>query len=272
MRICFGLHGGLGNCIFALPAIKLLSERHKLSIYVEGDYPQMRELFQRCRYAPVVDMPQPADRYLCAQYPPRQMGQSRWIVCGWPDGTSRYVRPEWQQIIERACRTTAGRVDVTDWVKDLRREPRFDVGLIAGCKPGYEWSRKKWPRMRELAGRLVESGRSVIAFGLEDEIGEAGLAPWYGGRSKLRYLPELLCEARQIVGTDSGVTQLAASIGLPTTVIYTATCPTKGDPVAEATKISKGLSCAPCQSTPRWRACTNWRCREISVEEVMAVL
>jgi ADP-heptose:LPS heptosyltransferase len=270
--ICFGLHGGIGNCLFCLPAIKALTESGaEIELYVEGDYP-MIDLWSRCRYASRVrDTGAVYRNTLCGQYWPHVPGV-HWRRLGWPDGQSSYPKPEWQQILDNApCPRRRIRVDVRDWI-DVDREPRYDVGLIPGCKPGGEWSRKRWPYMHVLAEHLEKRGLSVRAFGLDDEIREAHLRRWHGGRRSLDEMPEELATARVIVGTDSGITQLASSIGLPTVMLFTATCPTKGDPVGPPAlnrKLTRALDCAPCQSTPRWRECIDWRCREIHPGNVL---
>lgn len=273
----FGLHGGIGNALFCLPAIKALAREGMVNLYVHGDYP-MAELFSRCSYAESVvavgNGPCPSGRKLCGQYAPT-VDHGCWRLCGWPDGEYVYPHPEWAQIKNNAVGNT-DREDVTDWVKDLQpAEKRYNIGLVPGCKTGTEWYRKRWPHMGEFANRLDNSGLRVIAFGLAEEINDADLKPWWSGVLPLASLPDYLASCELIVGTDSGVTHLASSIGVPCVVIYTATSTVKGEPLGPPESniiVSREMGCAPCQSTPEWRRCRDWRCRDIPISRVaMAV-
>lgn len=273
--ICFGLHGGLGNCLFCLPAIKHLSQRHSVHLCVQGDYP-MADLFARCQYVKSVfrvgqdgSMP-PANAYFCGQYPPSLRPSRGWRPCGWPHGQSKYLYPEWEQIKRLAC-SDSRREDVSDWFRlDQPVEKSIDFGIIPGCKPGDEWRRKKLPNLKSIVSDLHP--HTMQAFGMAEEIEEANLKSFWRGQETLKSLARSLLACRVVVGTDSGITHLAASLGVPTVIIFTATCPVKGDPVGNprvVRKIWRGLECSPCQSTPRWKACSDWKCGNILVSEVV---
>lgn len=275
--ICFGLHGGIGNALFCLPAIKRLAERDDVALYVEGDVP-MADLFARCQYVDRVygigDLVPRADAYFVGHDAPAAFvrGKIHFKRCGFPWGTSRYDWPEWEQVLREAT-GTRDRVDVRDWCapSSSPKSPYVDIGIVPGCKPGDEWSRKKWPSFAEFADAMNAEGYVVEAFGLEGEILEAKISGWWRGPRPLADLPEALRNCRIVVSTDSGIGQLAASLGIPMVMLFTATSPVKGDPVGEPAlvkKLSLMLACAPCQSTPRWRECKNWRCRDITVSEV----
>lgn len=273
--IVAGLHGGLGNCLFMLPALTALARSNQVSLYVAGDYP-MAALWQRCAMARSV-WPHPRmvaarapGRWICGQYSPPL--RRHWQRCGWPEGTRAYPHPEWAQIKRLACGDMS-RENVTGWIQDLQPGPAVDVGLIPGCKPGGEWARKRWPGMAQLAAELRAAGCSIASFGQAEEIEEAGLRDVWTGPQPLERLPDLLAGCRVVVGTDSGVAHLASSLGVPVVMLFTATCPTKGDPVGQpelVRKLTLRLPCAPCQSTPRWRECGEWQCRQIPVAAVFA--
>lgn len=274
--ISVGLHGGLGNCLFMLPTIKALSRRGPVDLYVQGDY-DILDLFGRCKYVmralPAVQTPVDS-QVMFGQYKPPAAHQSvRWRKLGWPKGQESYPHPEWKQYKMSAVNNGAREI-IRDWVDGLRRQPTDIIGIVPGCKPGGEWSRKKWPGMVDLPARLQKEfpGFELQSFGLEEEIKKAGLSHIWKGAEPLSGLPESLGKLRLLIGTDSGVTHLAASIGVPCVVIYTATCPIKGDPVCAEDRIIKlhrGLSCSPCQSTTRWWNCTNWECQLIREDEVV---
>ncbi len=280
MSVCFGLASGIGNSLFCLPAIKVLAESEPVHLYVEGDYP-MGRLFARCRWATsVVSYPDsvPAcDRYLVGHAAPPRFVKSRlqFKRCGFAYGTTAYKVPEWQQVLEAATGTVL-RQDVTSWWDDQLPLPEklVDVGLIPGCKPGREWERKKYPGMADLAKALRVLGFTVAVFGQrEDSPEELQCTHDLRDQLGLEELPLRLRQCRVVVGTDSGITHLASSLGVPAVVIYTATSPTKGDPVGvKVTKLWRGLECSPCQSIPRWHECKDWKCREIPVEQALTAV
>lgn len=268
--ILFGLAGGLGNGLFALPALKKLSRLDSVALYVEDDY-STAELWSRCRYATRVygrnnTLPRAA-QYLAGQYIPGAMLGLPVQRCGWPEGTSNYKWPEWDQIARLAC-GSASAEDVTDWC-EIRSEKEIDFALIPGGKPGDEWSRKKWPGFYQLALALENQRYSVEAFGLRYEIDEAKLRGWWQGPRAIQNMPDVLARCRVAVTNDCGIGHLASSLGIPTVMIFTATSPVKGRPMGPHRIIARGCERMPrgCQSTEVWRECAKWVCREIPVEE-----
>jgi ADP-heptose:LPS heptosyltransferase len=279
MSVCFGLASGIGNALFCLPAIKALAEQEPVTLYVDGDY-DMLKLFEACRYAErVVGEPESipkADRYLVGHAAPPRFVKSRvaYKRCGFAYGTTTYQAPEWCQVLEAAAGRKQ-RMDVSDWWIGQDRpvgSPWFaDVALIPGCKPGVEWARKKYPGMADLARALRGLGLKVAIFGRREDSPE-DIPHTYDLRdlTPLHEVPGMLRACRAAVGTDSGLTHLAASLNVPTVFVYTATSPVKGDPVGNRiTKLWRGLECSPCQSIPRWHQCKDWKCRELPVEEVL---
>jgi glycosyl transferase family 9 (putative heptosyltransferase) len=272
--IMFGLHGGIGNSLFCLPAIKALARTDKVSLCVEGDY-DMTELWRRCTYAHKVygkgNVIPNADRYITGQYVPSQFRGRHVEFCGFPRGTSVYAKSEWAQIKGKACGDER-KENVSDWICPQLGIPKdIDFALIPCGKPDEEWSRKKWGGFHQLALKLESLGNAVRAFGQADEIREASLQGWWEGPRKLQALPEALLRCRVAICNDSGIGHLACSLGLPSVFIFTATCTKKGEPVGPHHILSKRLPCAPCQSSPRWGACLDWRCRTIAVDDVAEI-
>lgn len=267
----FGLHGGLGNMLFALPAIKALSRDREVSLYIEGDNAGSLELFRRCTYAkhvygPEDSVPNHFKRRICADSPPSKHGP--WQRCGWPrPPIPWYPRPEWAQIKKEAYNDELAE-DVSDWI-DVPKEKQIDFALIPCGKPGEEWARKKWDGWHQLATALESQRFSVEAFGQRDEIGEARLDGWVQGHRGLESVARRLALCRAAVTTDSGIGHLASSLGVPSVFLFTATSPVKGAPLGPHKILSLNLPCAPCQTTPRWNACTDWKCRNIKVDDVL---
>ena len=262
--LCIGLASGIGNAVFMLPAVKALRDQgHKISLYVQGDYP-MGNLFRRCIYADdVLEPPQAVNghRPMCGQWRPAAWQSIRDVVhcrLSYP-----YTISEWASNL-RLARTSI-KPDVSDWCRGLDRTPRWDIGIAPGSKNGV-WMRKRYPGMAAVAEHFRRAGKSVAVFGQAMD-GTAEI-PGIQIESALESLPDLLAGCRVVIGTDSGITHLASSLGIPVVVIYTATSEIKGEPVGPHRKIVPDLKCHPCQTTPRWQQCHDWRCREINAADV----
>lgn len=272
--ILFGLSGGLGNCVFALPAIKYFSRVAPVGLVVDCDY-DAEKLFGRCAYIKKVykksdPLPRPTRAFACYSVPASMRGMNIEFV-GWPRGTSVYERSEADQILLRSVGGTPN-VDVTDWCDGGSPEKSVDVALIPCGKPGDEWLRKRWSGFLALAQKLEADGKSVEAFGQQQEIDDSGLKGWWRGPHKLERLPDALRRCRMAVANDCGPGHLASSLGVPTLMLFTATSPIKGRPVGPHRIIATGCEVAPkgCQSTPTWSRCTDWKCQGIGVDRVRA--
>jgi hypothetical protein len=275
-----GLGGGIGNAIFNIPLMSALkSMGRRILAYVQTDYPS-EELFARCRYLDGVITPddQVPIKYDCpliaGPWRPKnmtglaQVRQYTWIK------EPFYPEPEWSLLLKfaRELGWNGRKPDVSDWCTGLNRDRRWDVGIIQGCKPETRWKRKRYPKMAEVAERFLSAGLTVGVFGTEDDRDPAAPIPGDDmlGKIPLREMPDALASCRVVVGTDSGMTHLASSLGVPAVVIYTATNDVKGDPVGQKyIKLYRDIPCSPCQSTFRWDKCKNWICQEIPTDEVV---
>jgi ADP-heptose:LPS heptosyltransferase len=123
--------------------------------------------------------------------------------------------------------------------------------------------------MADVARHFLSEGLRVAVFGkYEDDI--ASIPGERPQPARIELLPDLLAGCRVIVGTDSGPTHLASSLGIPTVIIFTATSEIKGDPVGMPNrKVVNTIPCRPCQSKPQWFGCKDWKCREIQKETVI---
>jgi len=260
--------------IFMLPAIKALSELGAdITLCAEGDFPTAG-LFRRCRYAKrVTDGKErvQADFYLSGNFVPPSFSRFRYptVRAGWTH-EPQYPEPEWSMSLGLARRFgwRGERPDVSDWCHQLDRTPRWDVGIIPGCKPG-PWIRKRWPGMAQTALQLLSFGLRVAIIGKDDA--EVAGIPGERVEADIRDLPDLLAGCRIIIGTDSGPAHLASSLGVPLVMLFTATNETKGDPVGRpAVKLVTSHRCRPCQSTLVWGRCQNWLCRDIPVASVIS--
>lgn len=274
MKICFGLASGIGNAAFTIPTLKALHLMgHEVTAYVGGDY-AMTALFQRCRYlSAVVDanhLPPPrAQLYVAGHWCPPAMRRLPGLKHYRFTAEPHYPEPEWSLAFQ-AARDLGWQVDkpdVSDWCRGLRREIKFDVGFVPGCKPGDVWERKRWPGLADVSEQLSDLRCAVIGQPVDDDpaiVGERVMG------TALHELPEALASCRVIVGTDSGPLHLASSLGVPVVGVFTATSTVKGEPVGSHSIITReDLSCRPCQSTPVWHACHRWVCRDIEPQRVV---
>jgi hypothetical protein len=256
-----------------LPAIKAMkSLGHKVLLYVQTDFPTS-DLWRRCVYADevheiedlIVDAP-----IVCGQWIPaawRNRAELRSITTRYQI-MPPYSMPEWRSNLRLAEHLgwRGGNTDVSGWCRRLDRSPRWDVGIVPGCKGGV-WLRKRWPGLAEVAAHFLRQGKKVAVFGLESD-GVTEIPGEKVDTTDLRTLPDALAGCRVMVGIDSGVMHLASSLGIPAVMIFTATSHVKGRPVGPARLIvpDADLFCFPCVSTPQWHACADWRCRDHNPE------
>lgn len=135
---------------------------------------------------------------------------------------------------------------------------------------------KSWPagKYRELVAAMVQDTPVVLAGGAaERELcasvrGDARRVVDMSGMTTLGELFALVESAGVVVANDSGVTHVAASLGVPAVVIFGSTSPTWTRPLGDnVTVIRERVHCSPCFL----RECpTQLECYEsITVERVL---
>lgn len=123
--------------------------------------------------------------------------------------------------------------------------------------PGAGSSRKRWPveNFIQVASFIggMSHGKVVFIVGPA----ESGLARLIKDKPKegfrvyevhdLSNVMALVRQAKCFVGNDSGVTHLAAFMGIPTVAIFGPSSPKRWSPVGRATNVLRGApNCAPC--------------------------
>lgn len=269
-RVLFGVAGGIGNSIFCLPALAAIHKMGiKVMLYTETDYPS-RELWERCSYVDKVISPPaeppPAPVTISGPWcPPRIPPDRRIRRYSWQSEPD-YREPEWSLVMNAARDLGWMGEDpsLKGWCRGSERKIEFDVGIIPGCKPNTTWERKKYPGFGKVSEILRECDLKVAVLGTNDDKDPTIVGKDLCGAYTLAELPDAILKCGVIVGIDSGPTHLAASLSVPTIVIYTATSETKGQPVGDSwAQIVRRIPCHPCQSTPQWHACSDWQCRSI---------
>ena len=141
------------------------------------------------------------------------------------------------------------------------RDPDRSINLLSApilLHPGAGSPRKRWPAAKflEVASRLETTGRvpEVIIGPAETDLIQNLLPPGLTLHvlREIEDLLRLLQSAAGFIGNDSGVAHLAACMGLPTTVIYTASDARRWRPNGPAVDtLAPALACRPCFETQK---------------------
>ncbi len=287
-RILIVMDQGIGNMVMFTPTIRAIKEQlPKAHITVLGRQPSVQVI----EGWDMVDqvLTQPDDRSydigfltIWSQdynqlYGERIRGQCRTIYTINMDNVDSH-EVDHHLKIARLLGYTGPRPETFCMVKDV------DVpysGKLAGLSDttvnNGDWERKRWPYYPELARRLLERGYTVVLIGGKGEAERFRPEDWPDGvinalgKYDIRETAGLIRRCELFIGNDSGPAHMAAALGVKTFVIFGATRTTKNRPYGENVKvISKFLPCSPCQYTPRWSSCSDWRCmRDLGVDDVL---
>lgn len=164
------------------------------------------------------------------------------------------------------------------WAAGRLAERGLDGARTVAIHRGSGSPAKNWPRERfeDLAAALGARGSGVLF--LEGEAEAEGRPPEAPGAARfsgldLAQAAALLSACRAYVGNDSGVSHLAALLGVPTTVLFGPTDPAVWAPRGRRVTVLAGrIPCAPC-GRERMRTCGDRRCLAgITVERVLDAL
>jgi len=145
--------------------------------------------------------------------------------------------------------------------RDFRAEHELKEGdRIVAIHPGSGSPVKNWnpKNFAQVADWASESSKVLLIVGpAEDEVEEVKRAmkkanPIIVERPSLVQLAGVLKSCTAYVGNDSGITHLAATLGVPTIAIFGPTDPTVWGPRgSQVTVIYEKKSCSPCSSEMR---------------------
>ena len=135
-------------------------------------------------------------------------------------------------------------------------QSRQENGFLV-IHPGAGSPRKRWPVEDFIRVATIIKGMNLGKVVFLVGPAESDLAPIIRTRSKGRFriyevcdpshLMALVRQARCFIGNDSGVTHLAAFMGIPTVAVFGPSSPKRWSPVGPATKVLRGVvDCAPC--------------------------
>jgi len=146
------------------------------------------------------------------------------------------------------------KLEAGDW---LRRHRRLPAKPLVAIHPGASGDEKRWPlqRFRSVAARL-EPSRDVLIVegpaepGLAMELAH-GLPPEkrvIAASVPLSLLAALLSCCDGYLGNDSGISHLAAALGLRSVVIFGPTSPEQWSPSGPSVAVLRDISgCAVCE-------------------------
>ncbi len=167
--------------------------------------------------------------------------------------------------------------DAVAWAAAWRGARGLSCAETVAIHPGSGSEGKNWPRERyeALASSLAGSGTRVLVFrgDAERDRGERAWSDMPGvvhaSGFDVAQAAALLSGCRHYVGNDSGISHLAALLGVPSAVIFGPTDPAVWAPRGKRVTVVTGrAACAPC-GTEGMRECRDRLClAEIGVGEV----
>ncbi len=142
------------------------------------------------------------------------------------------------------------------------------------------WERKRWPYYKELARKLIDIGYAVVLIGGKEELNRFIPSQWPSqiinclDKYNIQETAWLLKKCDMFIGNDSGPAHIAAALGIPTFVFFGSTRISKNKPLGtDVTIVSKNLRCSPCQYSPMWNECKDWKCMsQIIADDVLQTI
>ena len=293
MKVLALIAGGLGNQIQMTAAIRTLRERLGISVEIiatgaptGGD--ELRQLFavpahsmswwpKRETFEGVVAL-----TYAASKIPDRFRGLR---VLNNP--ARQAVRADWSEVDTsmNACRDMGVGEDDLIWHGELQKpdvDEAFDVVISNGYyrNQSHYWAVKGYPHFKTLVEAIHATwpNLSLCSIGHLAEEHIPGTVD--KTRIPLAMSLGLIANAKFVVSTDSMAFHAAPVYDVPTFALFTATSVAKNADLrfhATARIIGREdlrLGCRRmCQEQQhRWNRCTNWKCQNISVEQIIEVI
>lgn len=154
----------------------------------------------------------------------------------------------------------------------------FCNGYFAGSK--WQWERKGWPHFGELArllrkffnphwlrihlfgkGPVEREWADAVLEKNEDVEKEAGIVAFTD--CDIDEMVSMVRKMHLLITTDTGLMHLADALKVPMVILFGPTLVSKNGPYNKEYRIARSpLRCAPCQQSPRFHLCKEWRCME----------
>lgn len=270
------LGAGIGNVVLATPLLLALHELgFRTDVLLAADYAETADLLRPWAAVREVRLQDgasgvPTDyRWVIPAIPPfyaarygRSLARAPRRVARPPDAEFSRDEQNWYLTFARALGYPPDRAPATSL--PIAPSDRFGVTsrtvvLAPGCKTG-EMAAKRWPRFVELAESLADA----VVVGTFDDLKRCDGSPLvfpphlrsFVGALTLRETAELMASAGAVVGNDSGLSHVAAALGVPTIMLFGPTPHTTlGRPPGNAHVLRCGLACEPCWNRDRFVAC-----------------
>ncbi|NOY53535.1 MAG: glycosyltransferase [Deltaproteobacteria bacterium] len=284
---------GIGNMIMLTPAIRAIKKvRPDLPIHILGRYPALEviegwDLVDRILTEPDEIIYETVFYTIWSQKNREHHGKYLHAHCR-QEGTIAYNDPtlhesEYHMEIARHFGYTGPLPEPFCPVSEVAYpfpEEKPVIGLADTYLSNGAWNRKSWPHYRPLAAELIRQGFSVALFGGKDEADRFRPEEWpegiidLQGKYTVAESAQLMKACSIIVVNDSGPAHMAAAVGARTVTLFGATRIDKNRPLGPHVKVMTGnLTCSPCQYTPAWQKCHDWKCMEsITTEQILHVI
>ena len=159
-------------------------------------------------------------------------------------------------------------------IKRIKPVRNNTICILPGCRQEREWAKKKYPYWRNLCKKLSKKHKlSFLGINAESAKWMDGLGKNFCGKLNLRDSMNWIAGSKATISIDNGLAHISGAVGIPTNVIYGPTMQTKNRQLGQKVNIIyKPIKCGPCQLTPRWNACGNYKCMKLDPDFVISKL
>jgi ADP-heptose:LPS heptosyltransferase len=287
-KILVYMANGLGNCIFAIPAIKSLqSLGYKIDLAIPADWPRSRPLFELFSTQPFIDkiftseVNITTEEYLRIFIPSTHERSRLQSFLKAAANSVTVQRPAWRETLVheaeflmsmprslgyRGARpTTAIKLEQTG----LEFTEPY-IALAFSCLDGYPWVLKKWPRSYWTALILILldefPGHNFLLIGAKNDASDAQAICEEAASDRVRNCCGLytilesafiLSRSRLLITIDNGISHLATAAGSARVVVlYGPTLLSKNAPIGDSVLVLRtNMPCSPCFDSKLFRKC-----------------
>lgn len=284
MKILICVGDGIGNMVMSTPLVSALNQMGcEVSVYGKPNYANSHHIFKnRPEVNEVLDELSDASAYdaVLATVGGFDISRALTNVKRYAIAPSDYYNKSEIENNMELARTIGWDLDTPDtFCGKINTKRPLEPGCIAlhnGKHSNPVWERKQYPFFSQLAEALLEEDYTPVIFGSAEEHEE-----WmdhdqiidFTGKTDILHTAGLISECELYIGTDSGLSHIAAALDVDTHILWGPTNLLKNKP--PKANIIQG-DCKPCQDFypswqhhGRWGNCTDWKCMRIPVEKII---